>query len=262
MFISVLPLAPAHPMRLSKALLSFLLVLLSCHPHTQAPLSLGGEIQPSNVGQLHLVSLLSWILVPWILTVFGGSRMLSSRCFVTFCPAFLVAFTQGLVQNVQTSRSQGFPGGTSGKEPACQCRRRKKPRFDPWVEKIPGGGYGNPLQYSCLEDTMDRGAWGPQSLGFQRVGRDWSWLVACSRSQSSTLFSQRKPILLMRFEVWPAWVQISVVIQCDIGQITYCVRKMGIMTSTVDMRIKSDKQSWICVWNIRDAQEKRIATIT
>ena len=31
----------------------------------------------------------------------------------------------------------GFLGGTSGKEPACQCRKPKKHRFDPWVEKIP-----------------------------------------------------------------------------------------------------------------------------
>ena len=31
--------------------------------------------------------------------------------------------------------------------------------FDPWVGKIPGGGHGNPLQYSCLENPMDRGAW-------------------------------------------------------------------------------------------------------
>ena len=30
----------------------------------------------------------------------------------------------------------GFPGGTSGKEPACQCRRQKRHRFDPWVRKI------------------------------------------------------------------------------------------------------------------------------
>ena len=30
----------------------------------------------------------------------------------------------------------GFPGGTSGKKPACQCRRQKRPRFDPWVGKI------------------------------------------------------------------------------------------------------------------------------
>ena len=31
----------------------------------------------------------------------------------------------------------GFPGSTSGKEPACQCRRHKRHRFDPWVGKIP-----------------------------------------------------------------------------------------------------------------------------
>ena len=31
----------------------------------------------------------------------------------------------------------GFPGGTSGKEPACQCRRPKRCWFDPWVRKIP-----------------------------------------------------------------------------------------------------------------------------
>ena len=30
-----------------------------------------------------------------------------------------------------------FPGGASGKEPACQCRRHKRFRFDPWVRKIP-----------------------------------------------------------------------------------------------------------------------------
>ena len=31
----------------------------------------------------------------------------------------------------------GFPGGTSGKEPACQCRRLKRPSFNPWVRKTP-----------------------------------------------------------------------------------------------------------------------------
>ena len=53
----------------------------------------------------------------------------------------------------------GFPGGANGKEPAYQCRRCKRHRFSPWVGKIPRGGNGNPLQYSCLENPMDRGAW-------------------------------------------------------------------------------------------------------
>jgi len=33
--------------------------------------------------------------------------------------------------------SLGFPGGASGKELACQCRRHKRLRFNPWVGKIP-----------------------------------------------------------------------------------------------------------------------------
>ena len=39
----------------------------------------------------------------------------------------------------------GFPGGTSGKESTCQCRRCKRP----------GEGNGNPLQYSCMETSVD-----------------------------------------------------------------------------------------------------------
>ena len=66
----------------------------------------------------------------------------------------------------------GFPGGASGKEPACQYRRHKRRGFDPWVGKIPGEGNGNPLQYSCLENPMDRGAWQTtvQGLAKNRTG--------------------------------------------------------------------------------------------
>ena len=42
-------------------------------------------------------------------------------------------------------------------------------------EDYPGRGNGNPLQYSCLENPMDRGAWEAiQSIGFNRVGHDLS----------------------------------------------------------------------------------------
>ena len=53
----------------------------------------------------------------------------------------------------------GFPGSASGKESTCQCRRCKRQGFDPWVGKIPWIGNGNPLQYSCLGNSVDRGAW-------------------------------------------------------------------------------------------------------
>ena len=45
---------------------------------------------------------------------------------------------------------------------------------------LPGEGNGNPLQSSCLENPMNRGAWGGgllQSMGLQRVVRDWNDLA-------------------------------------------------------------------------------------
>ena len=38
--------------------------------------------------------------------------------------------------------AQGFPGGTCGKEPTCQCRRHKRLGLDPWWGRPPGGEHG------------------------------------------------------------------------------------------------------------------------
>ena len=43
----------------------------------------------------------------------------------------------------------------------------------PGSGKSPGGGNGNPLQYSCLENIMDRGAWWAT---VHRVSKNWTWL--------------------------------------------------------------------------------------
>ena len=51
---------------------------------------------------------------------------------------------------------RGYPGGISSKESACQYRRCGQV---PGSERFPGVGNGNPLQYSCLGNSMDRGAW-------------------------------------------------------------------------------------------------------
>ena len=53
----------------------------------------------------------------------------------------------------------GFPGDANEKQPICQHRRHRRHSFILGLEKSPGGGHGNPLQYSCLENPMDRGAW-------------------------------------------------------------------------------------------------------
>ena len=63
----------------------------------------------------------------------------------------------------------GFPGGSDGKVSACN---EGDPGSTPGSERSPGEGSGNPLQYSCLENPMDRGAWYLQSMESQRVGHD------------------------------------------------------------------------------------------
>ena len=49
-----------------------------------------------------------------------------------------------------------FPGGSNGKESACYAGDLDS---IPGLGGSPGEGNGNPLQYSCLENSMDRGAW-------------------------------------------------------------------------------------------------------
>ena len=44
----------------------------------------------------------------------------------------------------------------------------------PGLGRSPGGGHGNPVQYSCLENPTDRGARWAKFIGSQRVGHTWS----------------------------------------------------------------------------------------
>ena len=58
--------------------------------------------------------------------------------------------------NVSKLLIVGFPGGSSGRESACNVGDLGS---IPGSGRSPGGGHGNPLQYSCLKNPMDRGAW-------------------------------------------------------------------------------------------------------
>ena len=60
----------------------------------------------------------------------------------------------------------GFPQSSVGRESACNAEDRDS---IPLLGRSPGEGNGNPLQYSCLENPMDRGAWGATVYGVARV---------------------------------------------------------------------------------------------
>ena len=65
--------------------------------------------------------------------------------------------------------SLGFPGGSVGKESACNAGDLG---LIPGLGRSPGEGNGCPLQYSGLENSMDRGDWQATVMGSQSVGHD------------------------------------------------------------------------------------------
>ena len=91
---------------------------------------------------------------------------LSSLCFIysSWKPTHVGA----IVPDLETSKlGSGLPWWLSSQESTCQCRR---PRLDPWVSKIPWRKEWLPLQYSCLGNPMDRGAWRATIHG---VAKQW-----------------------------------------------------------------------------------------
>ena len=66
---------------------------------------------------------------------------------------------------------RNFPDGSAGKEFACNTGDLAS---IPGLGRSPGEKNGNPLQHSCLQNSMDRGVWWAiYSMGLQRVGHDW-----------------------------------------------------------------------------------------
>ena len=109
--------------------------------------------------------------------------------------------------------SGGSPGGTSGKEPACPCRRQET-----WIQSL---GQEDPLQESVATHSsiltwipMDRGAWRAES---RRVGHDWSdlahmnpfsgqvFVLLCTKGQSMYFSQSKKIICRQRWLLAPSW---------------------------------------------------------
>ena len=68
----------------------------------------------------------------------------------------------------------GLPSSSAGKESACSAGDSGDLASIPGSGRSPGGGHGNPLQYSCLENPMDREGWQATVHG---VAESWTWLT-------------------------------------------------------------------------------------
>ena len=80
-----------------------------------------------------------------------------------------MAFQSGEFRFDSRLQPLGVPCSANRKESACNAGDLG---LIPGLRESPGEGNGNPLQYACLENPMDRGAWGLQFVGSQRVGHD------------------------------------------------------------------------------------------
>ena len=77
-----------------------------------------------------------------------------------------------------------LPGGGNGKEPTCQCRGHKRAGSISGLGRSPGEGYGNPLQYSCLKNPMDRGAWRATPVTKGQTRLNWAHMHTAATTKS------------------------------------------------------------------------------
>ena len=78
-------------------------------------------------------------------------------------------FVKVKMRTNRKSKGLVFLGGSNGKESTCNSG---DPGEVPGLGRSPGEGNGNPLQYSCLENPMNRGAWWVTVQGISGVGHD------------------------------------------------------------------------------------------
>ena len=111
---------------------------------------------------LALIIVLFLICCKWycFLSLISGLLLVSVYRSIIVVYCFCVGFTAGM----------GFPGSLDGKASAYNVG---DPGSIPGSGTSPGEGNGNPLQYSCLENPMDRGAWWATVHG---VAKSWTRL--------------------------------------------------------------------------------------
>ena len=107
----------------------------------------------------------------------------------------------------ETGWDQAIQGASlmlSGRESACNAGAARDTGSIPGLGRSPGGGHGNPLQYSCLENPIDRGAWRATVL---RVTKSWTWLKRLSTHAVHIELLNNTPIISLRVtgSQWKIW---------------------------------------------------------
>ena len=86
-----------------------------------------------------------------------------------------------------------FRASLVGKEPAGLAGNEGVVGSIPGLGRSPGGGNGSQLQYPCLGNPTDRGAWWATVRGLQRVGHDWAWMHTWVVGSEQLWLTERRP---------------------------------------------------------------------
>ena len=104
---------------------------------------------------------------PWYQTQgWAESKLGAWRLFPCLTFYFILEYSRA-------SNIQGFPGGSVVKNRPANAEAVRDAGSIPGSGRSLGGGNGNPLQSSCLDNAMDRGAWWNTVHG---VTKSWTWL--------------------------------------------------------------------------------------
>ena len=95
----------------------------------------------------------------------------------------------------------GFPGSLGVKNLPVSAGGSRDTGSVPWSGRSPGEGHGNPLQYSCLENSTDRGVWQATVHAVaKRVRHDWVTNTHTQNKQSQVLLSHTLVLLLHQLQ--------------------------------------------------------------
>ena len=90
-------------------------------------------------------------------------KCMEDKLFLNILSLFLIYLKRKSAKNFTLLsylyKVMGFSGGSDSKESTCNAGDAGDASSIPGSGRSPGGGHGNPLQYSCLENPTDKGAW-------------------------------------------------------------------------------------------------------
>ena len=153
-----------HP-TVSSCVVPFFSCLQSCPASGSFLMSQLFTLGGKGIGASVSASVLLMNIQDWFILGLSGLSPLQSK-------GLSRVFSNTIVQKHQffsVQASLGFPHSLVSKESACNAG---DPGSIPGFGRFPVEGNGNPLQYYCLENPMDRGAWQATVHGIARVGHD------------------------------------------------------------------------------------------